>query len=375
MEKMGEQERREAETQLEKQARAMYVQELADENDAWITPVDAARITGVSESMAHRWVTSGRLPIKGDPVTLQPDLVGNPPRTRQVRLSDVAKIHPLLYPEQSIRPAIRTLDLQSIPLEIARITRENEHLTTVHQQMMGQLSGLKTAVEEGDALLHEEIVQQAGRMQHDFSTLRSDTRRMVSEVEERFEVDQQQFRLDVERLQSESQEMERRYESGMETLRTELIDAHEEQKGHIQHSFESFTAALQQEWQIYQQTVNSRLKLIEQNVAFHFSELEQRHVQELSTLKEQITALGQQVAHATETFEEQFSTITDRLTFLQQELERRQAEEQQRITHSENLAQSMNEQLSQYEQIKPLLPLVAEIQLLLAERPAKRNET
>ena len=123
-----------------------YVKELKDENDAWITPVDAARITGVSESMAHRWVTSGRLPIKGDPVTLQPDLVGNPPRTRQVRVSDVAMLHPLLYPEQSISPAIRTLDLQSIPLEIARITQENQELLTIYQQMGEEFSGLRTIV-------------------------------------------------------------------------------------------------------------------------------------------------------------------------------------------------------------------------------------
>ena len=205
---------------------------------------------------------------------------------------------------------------------------------------------------------------------------------MVSEAEERFEVDQQQFQLDVERLTRELQEMQTSYEAGLETLRTELIGVHEEQKDHIQHSFESFTAALQQEWQNYQQTVNRELQLIEQKIAKQFLELEQRHEQEKRKLVEQITTLDQQMTVATGTLEEQmktvleqFSTITDRLTFLQQELKRRQDEEQQRITYYENLAQRVNEQLSQYEQIKPLLPLVADIQLLLAERTARRNET
>ncbi|GCE32146.1 hypothetical protein KDA_76300 [Dictyobacter alpinus] len=64
--------------------------------------------------MANRWITSGRFPIKGDPETQQPELVGTPPRTRQVRVSDVAKLHKILYPEQSISPVIRPLDVTSI---------------------------------------------------------------------------------------------------------------------------------------------------------------------------------------------------------------------------------------------------------------------
>src|SRR5215472_2301191 len=66
-----------------------YVEELAGpeeypEGDAWLSIIDAARITRTSEAMARRWVTSGRLKVKKEPV-------GIPPRTRLVRLSDVAK--------------------------------------------------------------------------------------------------------------------------------------------------------------------------------------------------------------------------------------------------------------------------------------------
>ncbi len=67
-----------------------YVEELAGpeeypEGDAWMSLTDAARITRTSEAMTRRWVTSGRLKVKKEPV-------GVPPRTRLVRLSDVAKI-------------------------------------------------------------------------------------------------------------------------------------------------------------------------------------------------------------------------------------------------------------------------------------------
>ncbi len=42
-------------------------------------------MSGTSEAMARRWVTSGRFKVKKE-------AVGIPPRTRLVRLSDVAAI-------------------------------------------------------------------------------------------------------------------------------------------------------------------------------------------------------------------------------------------------------------------------------------------
>src|SRR5689334_22986131 len=85
-----------------------YVQDLTNTDDAWITIPHAARITGASESMANRWVRSGRLPIRGNPDTGQEELVGIPPRTRSCRLSDVKKIRPILYPDLVTGPAVRT---------------------------------------------------------------------------------------------------------------------------------------------------------------------------------------------------------------------------------------------------------------------------
>src|SRR5437660_3236043 len=121
---MSEKDRNAAQKQLEKEEHLQFVAELAGPDDAWVTPVDAARITGVSESMAQRWVTSGQLPICGDPVTRTPRLFGVPPRTRKVRVSDIKKLHPILYPEQGISTIARTLDVQSIPLEVWQLTDE-----------------------------------------------------------------------------------------------------------------------------------------------------------------------------------------------------------------------------------------------------------
>src|SRR5690348_14966786 len=91
-----------------KEDRTRYVEDLASPEeypgDAWISITDAARITRTSEAMARRWVTSGRLPVKKD-------AVGIPPRTRLVRLSDVAKIRPIVDPTAAITGEVRKLDL------------------------------------------------------------------------------------------------------------------------------------------------------------------------------------------------------------------------------------------------------------------------
>ncbi len=100
-------EQRKAEQEAGKDDLVQYVEELAGpeeypEGDTWISLTDAARVTRTSEAMARRWVTSGRLKVKKEPV-------GVPPRTRLVRLSDVAKIRPIVDPTAAITGDVRKL--------------------------------------------------------------------------------------------------------------------------------------------------------------------------------------------------------------------------------------------------------------------------
>ncbi len=95
-----------------------YVEELAGPGDAWISLTDAARITRTSEAMARRWVTSGRLKVKKEPV-------GVPPRTRLVRMSDVASIRPIVDPTAAITDDVRKLDLPSIPRQQVQIMEDH----------------------------------------------------------------------------------------------------------------------------------------------------------------------------------------------------------------------------------------------------------
>src|SRR5712692_12076096 len=122
-------EQRKAQQDAGKDDLVQYVEELAGPEDAWISLTDAARITRTSEAMARRWVTSGRLQVKKEPV-------GIPPRTRLVRLSDVAKIRPIVDPTAAITGEVRKLDLASIPRQQLQIMEDHQRLTKLMQDVL-----------------------------------------------------------------------------------------------------------------------------------------------------------------------------------------------------------------------------------------------
>lgn len=214
------QERSEAEKHAEKQSRIRYVKELADTNDAWITPVDAARITGVSESMANRWIASGRLSIKGDPETQQPELVGTPPRTRQVRVSDVAKLHIILYPEQSISPVVRTLDVTSIPLEVARLTQEHQQIAADHLQILERLTKLLETVARYQEQFHQAMQQQSDDLIRLIRDQGETLTRQQQGAEGRFTQAQHALRSDLSQAQKSLEAIDLRQRGDVEALQT-----------------------------------------------------------------------------------------------------------------------------------------------------------
>jgi predicted nuclease with TOPRIM domain len=126
-----------------------YVEELAGPGDYWVSITDAARITRTSEAMARRWVSSGRLPTRSQPVGLNQ-------RTRMVRASDLKKIRPIIDPTAAITDAVRKVDIPSIP-------RVQEHLLTEQQQLASQVSSLQEALGE----MRSDLLQIAERHQQD----------------------------------------------------------------------------------------------------------------------------------------------------------------------------------------------------------------
>jgi chromosome segregation ATPase len=172
-----------AQNQAEQESRIKYVEELASAEayppgDAWISITDAARVTRTSEAMARRWVTSGRLPIK-------PGDYGIPPRTRLVRLSDVAKIRPIVDPTAAVSDDTRKLDLPSIPRQQAQIMEE-------HQRLLVEIGTLQLTIEQVKNETRAQFQEQLDTLKKQFTlittleeqvkTLREELARQLEEI-------------------------------------------------------------------------------------------------------------------------------------------------------------------------------------------------
>jgi len=221
-------EQRKAEQEAGKDDLVQYVEELAGpeeypEGDTWISLTDAARVTRTSEAMARRWVTSGRLKVKKEPV-------GVPPRTRLVRLSDVAKIRPIVDPTAAITGDVRKLDLPSIPRQQMQIMADHQRLTKQVQEALNasQQHAAKTlaALEQLGARLqqHEDLLSQ-------FSTQREELQRALEQERQRSDAlaaqigDQaNQIEETNERLSEQGEQHQRE----LEQFRTHLLGQLEE---------------------------------------------------------------------------------------------------------------------------------------------------
>src|SRR6266699_231578 len=201
-----------------------YVEELAGpeeypEGDAWMSLTDAARITRTSEAMARRWVTSGRLKIKKE-------TVGIPPRTRLVRLSDVAKIRPIVDPTAAITGDVRKLDLPSIPRQQLQIMED-------HQRLLQQVQAALEALEQHEASARAALEQVMARFQQEAEAFRSLLSTHRDELQRALDQAEQQYQEltavvrdqagQIEQGQDELTNQARQHQQDLEQLRTHLL--------------------------------------------------------------------------------------------------------------------------------------------------------
>lgn len=82
--------------------------------------------------MVRRWVTTGRLPVRKEPVGINQ-------RTRLVRASDVSLIRPIIDPTAAITDDIHKLDLLSIPRQQEQIKQDQQQTLKTVQEMHQQI--------------------------------------------------------------------------------------------------------------------------------------------------------------------------------------------------------------------------------------------
>src|SRR6266487_5196228 len=109
-----------------------YVTELAGLDDRWVSVTDASRIARRQEHTIRTWIAQGLLSVN-------PVRVGINKKTRQVRLSDLVKLTPIIDPDAGIATDLGTLDLPSIPKQQQQLM---EQMATLKLEVTGQLASL-----------------------------------------------------------------------------------------------------------------------------------------------------------------------------------------------------------------------------------------
>jgi hypothetical protein len=288
-----------------------FVEELAileeyPPGDAWISLTDAARVTRTSEAMARRWVTSGRLPVKKE-------AVGIPPRTRLVRLSDVAKIRPIVDPTAAITGDVRKLDLPSIPRQQLQIMED-------HQRLLQQVQAALAALEQHEASARATLEQVTAHVQQEAKAFRSLLSTHRDELQRALDQAEQQHQAlatvvrdqagQIERGHDELMNQARQHQHDLEQLRTRLL-------GQLAEAHQQLARQLSEQGQDYRSQVDQ----VRRDLA--------QHQETLTTLREALVALveqqGREAMAALEQLErdqaQDVATLTERMEKMEQRLE------------------------------------------------------
>ena len=164
----------------------VHVTELAGPGDRWVSVTDASRIARRQEHTVRTWIAQGRLAVN-------PVRVGINKKTRQVRLSDLAKLTPIIDPDAGIATDLGTLDLPSIPKQ--------------QQQVMEQM-----------AVLQQEVTGQLANLDGQLRNLAGEQEQFAEETRQTWQVHQQQYQALIGRDDEQQQFIQQVRETLVETL-------------------------------------------------------------------------------------------------------------------------------------------------------------
>ena len=229
----------------------LYVEELANAQDAWISITDAARITRTSEAMARRWVSSGRLAVKRQPVGINQ-------HTRLVRLSDVAAIRPIIDPTAAISDEVHTLDLPSIPRQQAQILQNHERLLQQVQEANTHVKALFTHIHTQSQVIehvkHTQIEHER-KIQDDLECHRV----LLTDQLQRAEATLQ---FTMQEKEDVLVQLHQRWQQRMEEVHQDLVSAQQQQqKEHVHTALVSLGDTIrnqQQELERFQQSLTEQ---------------------------------------------------------------------------------------------------------------------
>jgi len=351
--------RRKEEEKAAQEDRIQYVEELASafeypEGDAWISLTDAARVTRTSEAMVRRWVTSGRLRVKKE-------AVGIPPRTRLVRLSDVAAIRPIVDPTAAITGEVRKLDLPSIPRQQLQIMEEHHHLLTQTEALRvmveRETADLRRDLDTLEARLHAERIDLITQLTKHLADLRDSMteqmKGMGGSIQEQHteleriapmltEQQQQltQTRVDVEeRVRALDQVQQHRLEEVATRLGAE-DQAHRQHLGAMETTLSQLRDAGEQQ----QRDVFAQMETLERDQA-----------RDVATLTQQLEAIAPHLAQIVTNATNALAPVQNRVEAQEQQIRALNQEVQQERAARENLSATLEAQREQLEALRGMV--------------------
>lgn len=154
-----------------------YIDDLAGEDDYWLSITDAARATRRQDVTIRTWIAKGLLPVRRRSVGLNK-------RTRQVRASDLKQLTEIIDPTAAITSDEGKLDLVSIPVQQQQILAEYKQVTVQGDALLKQLGNLATRIQQtlaeqqerstsALAQLHISLTEQQGRTQEALAQLQA----------------------------------------------------------------------------------------------------------------------------------------------------------------------------------------------------------
>ena len=237
----------------------VHVTELAGPGDRWVSVTDASRIARRQEHTIRTWVTQGLLPVN-------PKRVGINKKTRQIRLSDLIKLTPIIDPEAAIATELGTLDLPNIPKQQQQLA---EQMTALQQDVTGQLANLGGQLRD-----------LAGKQQQ-----------FAEETRQTWQVHQQQYQALTHRDDEQQQRIQQVQDTLVENLRG-VDQAIRQELGNVLKShalLDERVKAQDQAWKLAQQALRDLVAQTEDTLR-----------QEMASLIAQIEQARQESAEAVE---------------------------------------------------------------------------
>src|SRR5207245_6808406 len=229
-----------------------------------------------------------------------------------------------LYPEQGISTIARTLDVQSIPLEVWQLTDEHRQIATDHQQVLQTVEQLTATVTSGLAEVRTALERQAEETVANLRGVQEKAARLLAEAEARligkqnqFSQDlqqaqintetrlletQNQFSQELQQVQAEAELQRARQQQALEGLREQVALNLGEHRERVQRVVENLASEQQRSMEAFREQVIGWLDQAEKAVVQQIGELEKRIKAEIASLAGQYTALAERVTSADEAF-------------------------------------------------------------------------